>query len=71
MAWLKHHVDTKSEESLVKCQKDLTSSLEFSEDYEQSAKKVFDYAAELTWEDGELHRESQELQEAFEALLDR
>jgi len=71
LAWLKHHVDSRSEESLVKCQEDLVSSLELSRDYVQSARKVFDYATGFTWEDAKLREESQRLQEASEPLRNR
>ena len=65
LAWLKHHFDAKSEDSLVRCQEDLASSLEFSRDYEQTAKKISDYAADFTWKDAKLREESQRLRAAI------
>jgi tetratricopeptide (TPR) repeat protein len=71
LAWLKQHVDTRSEESLVRCQQDLVTSLEFAPDYANSAKRLFDYAADFDWQREESRQESQRLREAFQSLLGR
>jgi hypothetical protein len=71
LAWLRRHVDTKSEQSLVKCQEDLIRSAGFSPEYVPAAQKVFDYAASLAWKDSELRQASQRLQEQFASLTKR
>lgn len=71
LAWLRRHLDTKSEQSLVKCQDDLIKSIGFSPEYVQSAKKVFDYAAGFAWTDDKLREESQRLQRQFTSLVER
>jgi len=71
LAWLRRHLDTKSEQSLVNCQGDLIKSIEFSSEYEQSAKKVFEYAASFEWKDDERREESQRLRAQFDSLMKR
>lgn len=71
LAWLRRHLDNKSERSLVNCQDDLIKSIGFSPEYAQPAKKVFDYAESFPWTDDKLREESQRLRGQFNSLMDR
>ena len=70
LAWLKRHVQQRSEESLVKCQGFAVQAAEGSSAYFAFAKQISEYAAGLAWKDGALRQESERLQARFEAIAD-
>lgn len=68
LAWLRYHVQQKSESALVKCQDFALKAATGSRAYLGYAKQVFQHAAERPWQDANLKSQSQQLEQQFQQV---